>query len=148
MRARSFHGETRVISRRGAEAQRRGGFACDMAALSPAERSAHAEVMKRVFGSVRAVENLPEGYAFSVPVSELVAVSEFVPLERRCCPFFGFSLEIAPEGDVFELRITGPEGVRPFIQAEFGTVLPPAIRVAFRATRYDASKPTARDRPR
>jgi hypothetical protein len=99
-----------------------------MTALTAAERSEHAKVMKRVFGSVRAVQDLPEGYAFSVPVSELVAGAEFVLLERRCCPFFGFSLELAPEGEVFELRVTGAEGVKPFIQAEFGHVLPPSIQ--------------------
>ena len=65
---------------------------------------------------------MPDGYAFRLPNESdvLLKAAEFIALERLCCPFFGFSLEVEPEGGALWLRLTGREGVKPFIHAEIG----------------------------
>src|SRR5438034_1441692 len=50
----------------------------------------------------------------------LVRVAEFIELERRCCPFFRFELEVQDEGRAAWLRLTGRMGVKQFIAAELG----------------------------
>jgi hypothetical protein len=45
-----------------------------------------------------------------------------------CCPFFGFALEMEPEGGAVWLSLTGREGVKPFIIAEIGNYLPVSIQ--------------------
>ena len=54
------------------------------------------------------------------PEGSLVRVAEFIELERRCCPFFRFELEVQDEGGAAWLRLTGRMGVKQFIAAELG----------------------------
>jgi hypothetical protein len=49
-----------------------------------------------------------------------MTAAEWVSFERKCCPFFAFELEQAKDQGPFWLRITGSEGVKPFIVEEFG----------------------------
>lgn len=100
-------------------------FACDMGALEPGQRREHHDVMRALFGAVVSVRPAGDGYRFTLADSdEVVAlVGRFIALERRCCPFFDFGLCAAPD-EAPELVIRGPAGVEPFIQAEFGAVLP------------------------
>jgi hypothetical protein len=97
-------------------------FACDMTAIAPEQRSAHLATIEKLFQSVKAIQELPNGYAFQLPNNSdlLRVVAEFVTLERLCCPFFGFSIEIGSEGGPVCLNLTGREGVKPFIMAEIG----------------------------
>ena len=100
----------------------RPALACDLTALEPVQREQHLATAKQLFAAVQATEELPNGYAFRLPEEPemwLKAV-EFIAHERLCCPFFGFALEIEPEGGPLWLKLTGREGIKPFIQAEFG----------------------------
>ena len=101
-------------------------FACDMSAMTPQERQAHSRVIREVFGAVTNIRELSNGYAFDVPAaSELLAqAGEFVSLERLCCPFFDFSLDLPRAASSFGMHVTGPAGVKSFIQAEFSNALP------------------------
>jgi len=100
-------------------------FACNMSAIPPAERSLHRAAIEEVFGAVEEIRELPDGYAFRLPGSSdwLWKVADFIAKERLCCPFFGFGLELEPEGGALWLRLTGREGVKPFILAEIGSAL-------------------------
>lgn len=103
---------------RGVEAQ----FFCDMSALSEEQRLRVMPLLARVRAAVRRVEELPDGYTFHLPsdAPTLDAVTEYVKLERLCCPFFRFRLEIEPAGGPVRLSLTGPAGVKPFIKDELG----------------------------
>jgi hypothetical protein len=96
-------------------------FACDMTAIAPAERAAHAALAARLFGEL-AVETReqPDAYVFRFAAERFAEVARFVDNERRCCPFFAFDLSVAPHGGPLALRIGGPEGVKAFIRAELG----------------------------
>jgi hypothetical protein len=106
-------------------------FACDMSAIPPAERQQHITTSKEVFGAVREIRELADGYSFRLANEEaiLMQVAAFIAKERLCCPFFGFRIEIEPEGEMLWLSLTGREGVKPFIRAEVGGAL--AEGVAF-----------------
>jgi hypothetical protein len=97
-------------------------FACDMSALDPDQRARHRVLAGRLRPIVRAFEELENGYAvrFDPEPATVVALAEFITLERRCCPFFGLSVELEPEHGPLFLRVVGPSGVKPFIRAEFG----------------------------
>jgi hypothetical protein len=100
-------------------------FACVMDAIEPSQRQQHLATAQLVFGAVTEVREGPNGYAFHLPnASEMLRkVGEFMALERLCCPFFGFTLEVEREGGAVWLQLTGREGVKPFIQAEIGEFL-------------------------
>jgi hypothetical protein len=104
-------------------------FACDMSALAPEERPRHLAVLSRLFGLVQGIDDLPNGYAFLLAdgPNVLLDVAEFISRERLCCPFFGFSLDVEPQGGSVRLHLTGRDGVKPFIRAEIGEFLPDRI---------------------
>jgi hypothetical protein len=108
-----------------ADVKRESPFACNMHAIEPAMRPKHLETAGALFRAVKSIRELPNGYAFQLPNESdlLLKVAEFISLERLCCPFFGFTLEIEPEGGSLWLQLTGREGVKPFIRAELGEFL-------------------------
>jgi len=105
-------------------------FACDMTAIAPEQRGQHFAVIEKLFGSIITQLELPNGYAFMLPNEPdvLLLVAQFIALERLCCPFFGFGLEVVREGGPVFLSLTGREGVKPFIMAEIGDHLPSEAR--------------------
>lgn len=97
-------------------------FACDMTAIAPEQRGAHIARIEKLFRSVRSSRELPNGYAFELPNDSdlLLTAAEFIVNERLCCPFFDFAVEVEREGGPVWLRLTGRDGVKPFIMAEIG----------------------------
>jgi hypothetical protein len=97
-------------------------FACDMSVLQPSQRIEHIENMRELFSSVQKIAEFENGFSFlltndSITLSRLLS---FVEKERLCCPFFGFIIELEPEGMAVRFKVTGREGVKEFIKAEFG----------------------------
>jgi hypothetical protein len=99
---------------------RQSEFACIMDAIPPHKRQTHIETARQMFHAVSETREMLNGYAFRLPNESelLLKIAEFVSLERLCCPFFGFTIEIEPEGGAVWLALTGRDGVKPFIQAE------------------------------
>jgi len=97
-------------------------FMCSLTALTPDQRNHHRELSERLHKSVSEVRELADGYAFRLPgeTANITLVAEWITLERLCCPFFAFQLEISKEGAPLWLRITGEAGVKEFMQLEFG----------------------------
>ena len=52
----------------------------------------------------------------------LVEIAEFIALERACCPFFNFQLEIVEENGPTWWRVTGREVVKEFLAQILGGV--------------------------
>ncbi len=104
-------------------------FACNMTAIAPAERKEHIAAIEQVFGAVEEIRETSDGYSFRVTneTAMLLKLADFIAKERLCCPFFGFSLQLEPEGGALWLSLTGREGVKPFIQAEIGHALNQAV---------------------
>ena len=112
-----------------AHAFRESHIACDMSAVEPGLRAGHVATGGRVFRAAEEIRELPGGYAFRLAGGSdtLADAAEFISVERLCCPFLGFALEVEPEGGPVWLRLTGREGVKEFIREEVGGLLGGAI---------------------
>ena len=96
-----------------------------MSAIEPDRREQHIATGGEVFRAVTEILELPDGFAFRLPNEPdiLVKAAEFISLEKLCCPFLGFVLEVRPEGGSIWLRLEGREGVKAFIREEVSGLL-------------------------
>src|SRR5215475_13755717 len=99
-----------------------GGFYCNTKALSPAERARHEALTKKLLAVRKATVETDKGYELQYsPADVTVAeVAEWVVAESKCCSFFDFHIDLENAGTLICLRLTGQEGVKQFIRAEFG----------------------------
>ena len=97
-------------------------FACSLTALTAAERAHHSDLSKELHGAVKDIRELDNGYAFqfSSEAKTISMLAEWISLERLCCPFFTFQIEVPSESKPMWLRMTGREGVKDFMRTEFG----------------------------
>ena len=95
-------------------------LACDMTAIAPDERPKHLATSRELFSRIEEFRELPNGYEFRLTDGpDLIAnLAQFVSLEKLCCPFLNFVIEIQAEGGPVWLRLTGREGVKAFIREE------------------------------
>src|SRR6185312_11700199 len=98
-------------------------FACNLKAISAAERPRYNELVKRIRGAIRNRNETSEGYAFKLDSKTvtLPEAAEWIVMERLCCPFLTLQLSAAGNQTDWTLTLTGPEGVKPVILAEFPT---------------------------
>jgi hypothetical protein len=96
-------------------------FFCDRTALTSEQRRRQQELGKILGSSVLGIQELPDGFEFEFPSNpaNYQALTEFTPLERACCPFFDISIRLEREGGKLWWQLTGREGVKQFIHAEF-----------------------------
>ena len=97
-------------------------FFCNLSALDADQRTHHRELTARLRESVEEVRELADGYGFrlAVDTARITLVAEWMALERLCCPFFAFQIDVGSDGQPLWLRITGRAGVKSFMQSEFG----------------------------
>lgn len=97
-------------------------FACDRAALTPEARKRHFdELGPRLRSLHKNTRELPTGYEFEFPSDAMTyqLVSEWVVGEHLCCPFFDIDVRWEREHGALSLRLTGREGTKQFIRADF-----------------------------
>ena len=94
--------------------------ACNMDVFTPAERERHAAVIARLKAAMLSGRELPDGRRFGIRLEDggLAVLAEFIERERRCCPFFEFTVRLEPGSAALWLDLTGSEGVREFIAEE------------------------------
>ena len=65
---------------------------------------------------------LPDGFAFQMDTKQIDTgqLTEWIELERQCCPFFEFEIRWTRQHGAVWLNLSGPEGVKEFILDEFG----------------------------
>ena len=95
-------------------------IACDFSAMDTTQRERHESVWQQIQGALQGIEELSHGYAmkFQMETSLFLLLAEFITLERLCCPFINFALEIEPADGPLWLKLTGQDGVKEFLQAE------------------------------
>jgi hypothetical protein len=97
-------------------------FACDRSALTAEQRKRHFdELGPQLRSMVKGARELADGYEFQFPVDPptIQLVAEWAAGEHLCCPFFEIDLRLEREHGAFWLRLTGREGVKEFIKADF-----------------------------
>src|SRR5262245_20885819 len=101
------------------------GLACDLTAIASDEREAHsARASRLMFTAAQEHHALPDGYAWRFTADDYDELYQFVGNERRCCPFFSFTLEVTPYSGPIWLRITGDEAVTTLLQSEMASHIP------------------------
>jgi hypothetical protein len=97
-------------------------FACDRLALTAQARKRHFDELGPALREMtKHVRELPSGFEFEFPsdAATVRLVSEWAAGEHLCCPFFHIDLRLEPQSGAFWVRLTGSEGVKPFIRCDF-----------------------------
>ena len=106
------------------KAQQESPIACDMSVLSPAQRETHLATSRWLFSRIEQIEELSDGYRVRLDGPDVVVkTAEFIALEKLCCPFLNFDLEVQAESGLVWLKLTGREGVKAFIREEISGLL-------------------------
>jgi hypothetical protein len=94
-------------------------LACNIQAISAVQRPRYNDLVSRLRAAMRDRRELSDGYAYSLDTARITPpeVSEWIAMERLCCPFLMFELE--ETGEVSRLTMRGPEGTKAILQAEF-----------------------------
>ena len=79
------------------------------------------EIVPKLYKSVQEIKELPNGWALRLPTTPemLMLVAEDLNIERLCCPFVKYTLELEPNHGPFWLRMTGGEGVKEFLKMAY-----------------------------
>jgi hypothetical protein len=95
-------------------------IACDLNALTPAERERRRTLVDAVVHAVAGRAELDHGFKLRVDLArlDLPALAEWIALERRCCPFLHFTIELAAGDGPVTLALRGGGGVKDFLRAE------------------------------
>lgn len=110
------------------EAQQQSPIACDMSVLSPEQREMHLSRSRELFSNLKEIRELSNGYEFRLDGSNvIVKAAEFISLEKLCCSFLNFRLEVEAENGSVWLGLTGREGVKAFVHEEISGLLGTAI---------------------
>jgi len=96
-------------------------LACNTKAISAAERPRYSELVQKIRLSLRGRRELPDGYVFQLAEKSisLAEVAEWIRMERLCCPFLVFRLEIAGPPADMELTLRGPSGTKTILEGAF-----------------------------
>jgi hypothetical protein len=96
-------------------------FYCNTKALTPAERTHHKKLTDKLIASRKEIVETEKGYEFQYSPStiSLAELADWVVAEGKCCPFLDFHIDLEREGQLLCLRLTGEEGIKPFIRSEF-----------------------------
>lgn len=96
-------------------------LACVAGAIPAEDRQSHFSLIRDLF--TREVEEriaVDTGYQYRFAAESLGRIAKFITNERLCCPFLTFRIDLAEAGGPLWLTITGPAGIREFLDAEFG----------------------------
>ena len=108
--------------------QEQSPIACNMSVLSPAQRESHLATSRELFSALKETRELSDGYEFRIDgPNVIVKAAEFISLEKLCCPFLSFSLEVEAENGPVWVKLTGREGVKAFVREEISGLLGTAI---------------------
>jgi hypothetical protein len=96
-------------------------FACNLKAIGAAERPRYNDLMSRLRTAIRNRTELPDGFEFRLNGNTLSLsdIAEWMRMERLCCPFLTLQLSVSGHQTDWWLKLTGSEGVKPLLRAEF-----------------------------
>ncbi len=95
-------------------------IACNLNAIPPEQRPHHQQLYDSVFSQFKEIVELEEGYRFSFPVETLPQIAAYISMERLCCPFFTFRLELLPAAHTLTLDLCSSEDIKAFLREELG----------------------------
>jgi hypothetical protein len=99
-------------------------LACNLKALTPAERARHSALSRKLSAAAVEKRELPDGLGFRLSLTgvTLPELGEWIDAERKCCPFLDFRFSLEQESGAVQLALTGRPGVKEFLVADFAHV--------------------------
>jgi len=96
-------------------------LACDLNAISASDRPRYNELRRMVGAAVAGQRELPDGVSIQISTERmaLAQLAEWISFERKCCPFFEFTIDVAPKSGPVWLSLTGRAGVKEFLSQAF-----------------------------
>jgi len=96
-------------------------FYCNIKVLNPRERADHKKLTDKLIAARKEIVETEKGYEFQFNPStvSLAELARWVAAEGKCCPFFDFHIDLERAGALLCLRLTGEDGIKPFIRVEF-----------------------------
>src|SRR6266576_92522 len=85
-------------------------IACNMKAISATERPRYNDLIKRLRIAVQDRSELSDGYVYKLDTKRITLpeVAEWITMERLCCPFLTFQLDVQGNRDDSRLTLRGP----------------------------------------
>ena len=107
-------------------AENQAPFACNLRAFQPEQRQRWRILLDKLYVGATQSRELTDGYTFLMDTKQmpLGEVAEWIELERRCCPFFDFVVDVHGGDGAVWLSLKGRAGVKQFIEADM-----PKLRV-------------------
>ncbi|MFL6259174.1 MAG: hypothetical protein ACJ76Y_05625 [Thermoanaerobaculia bacterium] len=95
-------------------------IACDLSRLDDSQRRREQELLRKFRQYWTPESETDDGVWLSLPAgpADLAELGELLGLERLCCPFLSFQLEVTRD-ERCRLHIAGPPGARDFVLMEF-----------------------------
>jgi hypothetical protein len=106
-----------AVSQWNSSAQSLSPIACNLNALTAAQRTDLKQRSDRMIAAISGSRELKDGYAFRFDSGKasLIDVAHWLDLWRRCCPFYEFHLDFQAANADIELSVEGRPGVKEFI---------------------------------
>ena len=93
-------------------------IACTLTSSELQQR--RATVLEKFRREITELTELDNGYAYSFSAqASLQDLGIMIDLERQCCPFLRFRVDVEPAGGAVRLELTGPPGTKEFLAALF-----------------------------
>lgn len=92
---------------------------CDLTAIPAPVREQHLTTARQLFQSAEEIRELSDGYTVRLPNAPgmWLALATFVEHERRCCPFWRFTLTVEPNDGPLWLALSGPADAKALLLA-------------------------------
>jgi hypothetical protein len=87
-------------------------LACNLGAHTPEQRARHRELLTKILAKKLEVHEQVNGYTITLPAetSLIAEVTEYISLERLCCPGLRLGLTCEANHGLFVLEISGADG--------------------------------------
>lgn len=99
-------------------------IACDMTALSRAERTRYDALRPMVLAGVEEVRSTAIGFHIRLRGASTSDVAEWMALEHRCCPFLTLQLTLDDDGTTW-IDLGGSAAIKAFLDDEFKAFVRP-----------------------
>lgn len=97
-------------------------IACNLDAISPTDRARYDTLRAMLAVAAVGKRELADGIALHISTERmpLAQLAEWISLERKCCPFLDFTIDVASNSGPVWLSLTGRAGVKEFLSQALG----------------------------
>jgi hypothetical protein len=94
-------------------------IACNFRAFNEEQQTKYRELLSKLRKSKIKTDDLPDGFAFHFPDKNemIMDITEFILLEKICCPFVTFSILLGNNNPVI-LTMRGSKTIKDVLKAE------------------------------